>query len=48
MPEPCTCHLPQSTALVCIGVDRLRHAEALQCRGADIVVSSITELGGRQ
>jgi len=48
MPEPRTCHLPQSTALVCIGVDRLRHAEALQRRGADIVVSSITELGGRR
>ena len=48
MPEPRACHLPHSTALVCIDVDRLRHAEALQRRGADIVVSGITELGGRR
>ena len=48
MPEPRTCHLPQSTAPVCIGVDRLSQPEALQRRGADIVVSSITELGGQR
>lgn len=39
MPEPRTCHLPKSTALVCIGID---------CLGVDIVVSDITELGGRR
>jgi hypothetical protein len=46
MPEPCTCHLPNSTALFCIDVDGLRQAEALQRRGADIVFSNVTELGG--
>lgn len=35
MPEPRTCHLPKSTALACIGIDRL---------GADLVVTDLTEL----
>jgi hypothetical protein len=48
MPEPRTCHLPHIPALFCIGVDRLGLAEALQRHGADIVVSDITELGGRR
>ncbi len=39
MPEPLTCHLPNITALFCIGRDRL---------GAAIVVSNMTELGGRR
>ncbi len=39
MPEPLTCHLPNITALLCIGIDRL---------SAAIVVSNMTELGGRR
>lgn len=39
MPEPLTCHLPNITALFCIGIDRLVAA---------IVVSDATELGGRR
>ena len=48
MPEPRTFHLPNSTALFCIGVDGLGLAEALRRYGADIVFSSMTELGGRR
>ena len=39
MPEPLTCHLPNITALFCIGIDR---------HGAAIVVSDMTKLGGRR
>jgi hypothetical protein len=46
MPEPRTCHLPNITALFCIGVDLLGLVEALQRHGANIVVSNMTELGG--
>ena len=45
MHEPRTYHLPNMTALFCIGVDRLGQAEALQRHGADIVISDITGLG---
>ena len=48
MPEPRTCHLPNSTALFCTGVDGFGLAEALQRRRADIVFSDMTELGGRR
>ncbi len=48
MPEPRTCHLPNMTALFCIGVDHLGQTEALQRHGAEIVVSAMTELGGRR
>jgi len=37
MPEARTCHLPNSTALFCIGIDR---------HGAEIVVTDMTKLGG--
>ena len=47
MLEPRTCHLQNITALFCTGVDRLGLAEMLQLHGADIVVSGMTELGGR-
>ena len=40
MLEPHACHLSTSTALCCIGVERLGQA--------DIVFSDMTELGGRQ
>jgi len=43
MPEPRTCHLANITALFCIGL-----AETLQLHSADIVVSGMTKLGGRQ
>ena len=43
-----TCHLPNSTALFCIGVDGLDQAEVLQRHDADIVFSNMTELGGRR
>lgn len=46
MPEPRTCHLPSITALFCIGLKRLGQAEARR-QGSDIIVSDITELGGR-
>jgi hypothetical protein len=39
MPELHTYHLPNITALFCIGIDRL---------GATIVVSDTTELEGRR
>ena len=39
MPEPRTCHLPTKTALVCIGIEAF---------DADIAISNINELGGRQ
>ena len=45
MPEPRTCHLPNSTALSYIGVDGLGQAEALQRHGADIVFSNMTKQG---
>ncbi len=48
MPEPRSCHLPNSTVLFCTGVDGLGQAEALQRHGADIVFSNMTELGGRR
>jgi hypothetical protein len=48
MPEPRTCHLPNSTALFCIGVDGLGQAKALQRHGADIVFSNMAELGGQR
>ncbi len=43
MHEPRTCHLPNNTALFCIGVDCLGQAEAPQHNSTDI-----TELGGRR
>jgi hypothetical protein len=46
MPELRTCHLPNVTALFCIGFDRTGLAKGLQRHGAHIVVSDITELGG--
>ena len=46
MSEPRTCYLPNITALSCTGVDRLGRAEVLRRRGANIVVSDMTELGG--
>jgi hypothetical protein len=39
MSEACTCHLPNNTALFCIGIDR---------HGAKIVVTNMTELGGER
>ena len=48
MSEPRTYHLPNSTALFCIGVNRLGQAGALQHHGTHIVVSDMTELGGRR
>ncbi len=48
MAEPRTCPLPSMTALFCTGVDCPGQAEELQRHGADIVVSNITELGGRR
>jgi hypothetical protein len=48
MPEPRTCHLPNSKTLACIGVDGLGLAEALQRHYPDLVVSDITELGGQR
>jgi hypothetical protein len=46
MPEPRTCHLPDITALLCIGLKRLDQAGARR-QGSDIIVSDITEVGGR-
>jgi hypothetical protein len=46
--ESRTCHLAKITVLLCIGVDRLGLAEMLQLHGADVVVSGMTELGGRR
>ena len=48
MSEPRTCHLANITALFCIGVDRLGLVETLQIHSADVVVSAMTELGGRR
>jgi len=45
MPEPRTCHLPNYTALFCIGLNRPGLVEARR-QGADIVASDMTELGG--
>jgi hypothetical protein len=39
MSEAGTCHLPNSTALFCIGID---------CHGAEIVVTDMTAPGGRR
>jgi len=47
MPEQRTCHLPNIMALFCIALDRLGLIEARH-RAADIVVSDMTELGGRR
>ncbi|HEX6484183.1 MAG TPA: hypothetical protein VF043_35510 [Ktedonobacteraceae bacterium] len=46
MLKPRTCHLPDCTALFCVGVYGLGQAEVLQRHDADIVFSNITELGG--
>ena len=46
MSKPHTCHLPDITALFCIGLERLGLVEALPCHGTAIVVSAMTELGG--
>jgi hypothetical protein len=48
MSEPRTCHLANIMALFFIDVDRLGQAETLQLHGADVVVSGMTELGGRR
>jgi hypothetical protein len=48
MPKARTCHLPNSTALFCIGVERLGQAEPLQRHGGGIVVAKLAELGGRR
>ncbi|MFL5664819.1 MAG: hypothetical protein ACJ8BW_26255 [Ktedonobacteraceae bacterium] len=48
MPEPRTCHLPNITALFCIGVDHLGRTEGVQHHDADIVVSNMTEMGDRR
>jgi hypothetical protein len=48
MPEARTCHLPNITALFCIGVESLSRAKAMQRHGADIVVSDMAELGARR
>ena len=48
MSELHTCYLPNSTTLVCIGVNRLGLTEALQRHCPDLVVSDMTELGGRR
>jgi hypothetical protein len=46
MPEPRTCHLPNSTALFCVGVARFGLAEAqLRLCSAIVVVSDIPGLG---
>ncbi len=42
----CSCHLPNSPTLFCIGVERFDLSEALQRRSVHIAVSVITELGG--
>lgn len=47
MSELCTCHLPNNTALFCIGVNGPDQVEALQRHVADIVFSNMRELGGR-
>ena len=46
MLEPCIGHLPNITAFFCISIECLGSAEASQCHGITIVVSSITELEG--
>jgi hypothetical protein len=48
MPEPRTCHLPNSPALVWIGIECLDQVGAIECHGTAIVVSNMTELGGRR
>ena len=47
MSELRTCHLPDSPALFCTGLDHLGQTAVLQRHGADIVFSGMTELGGR-
>jgi hypothetical protein len=47
MPEPRTCHLPSSHELVCIGIEDFDQARAFERHGTGIVVSDITEQGGR-
>ena len=46
MLKPRTCHLPNCTALFCVGVDGLGQAKVLQRHDTDIVFSNIIELGG--
>ncbi len=48
MPESRTCQLPKSTGLFCIDINPIGQAEPLQCHGTAIVISSISELGGRR
>ncbi len=47
MPESRTCQLPKSTRLFCTDIHPIGLAEPLQCHGTAIVISSISELGGR-
>jgi hypothetical protein len=47
MPEPRTRHLPDNNVLVCIGIEYPGQARALERYGTGIVVSDITEHGGR-
>lgn len=48
MPELRTCHLPNITALFCIGLNRLGLIKTLQRQAAGIVVSDMTDMGGRR
>jgi len=48
MSEPRTCHLPTSTELFCIGVERLDQAEALQRHYPAVLVSNRTKPGDRR
>ncbi|MFL5703406.1 MAG: hypothetical protein ACJ8AG_11355 [Ktedonobacteraceae bacterium] len=48
MPEPRTCHLPNITALFCIGVDHLGRTKGVQHHGTYIAVSDMTEVGNRR
>jgi len=43
MPEPRTCHLPDCNVLVCIDIEYLGKARAIERHGTGIVVSEITE-----
>jgi hypothetical protein len=46
MSERRTCHLPNSPELFCISIYGLGQAKTLQRQDADIVFSSMTEMGG--
>ena len=48
MPEPRTCHLPNNTSPVWIGIEYLDQARANEGHSTDIVVSDMTEPGGRR